>query len=88
MGNQGFYIEKFTFDKNLLHIVVEVCFTKLRYFGFEWVEPLSLHNEPREDSLNDAVRLIKKDHLVNFKIILAKRKRNTKTEYEISITNL
>ena len=90
IGNRGFYIEKFTFDKNILHLVGEVGFTKLRFFGFEWVEALSLHNEPREDDLvktllNEIVCLTKKEHLVSFKIISAKRKRNSKMEYEISI---
>ena len=80
-------MDRFNLDKELIYLPGEEGLTKLRFFNHDWVIALSLYNENREDdlvrtSLVDLVRVTQKEHLVRFKILSAKRKKN-KYEYEI-----
>jgi hypothetical protein len=83
------YMDRFNLDKELIYLPGEEGLTKLRFFNHDWVIALSLYNENREDdlvrtSLVDLVRVTQKEHLIRFKILSAKKKKN-KYEYNIAI---
>jgi hypothetical protein len=88
-SRRSIYMDRFNRDKELIHLAGEVGLTKLRFFNHEWVLALSLYNENREDdlvrtSLVDLVRSTQKEHLIRFKVLSAKRKRD-KYEYVVEI---
>ena len=82
-------IDQINKDPTILHLIGEEGFTKLRFFNMEWVESLSLFNEPREDDLvktstNELVSQTKKEHLIRYKIMSIKRRKDYLV-YQISL---
>jgi hypothetical protein len=88
-SQQRNYMEMINLDKERIYFPGEEGLTKLRFFNHDWVIALSLYNENREDdlvrtSLLDLVKMTQKEHLIRYKILSIKRKKN-KCEYEIGI---